>query len=125
MDDTDKTLVDAIVSGMANTNAKKVPAVAIFLPSFLLVIFFYPVWNNLKRYAVIYRSLEGIHAAVVGIMIGATVFLMQDLHVFNSSFTQEQLVNLLVIGISFVLLAFSKLPAPFIPLLCMCLGWLV
>jgi chromate transporter len=100
-------------------------AIAIFLPSFLLVIFFYPVWNNLKRYAIIYRSLEGIHAAVVGIMIGATLYLMKDLHLFDGSLIQEQLINMIVIATSFILLAYSKLPAPFIPLICMCLGWFV
>ena len=44
-------------------------AIAIFLPSALLVLFFFPVWHNLKKYAVIYRSLEGINAGIVGIMI--------------------------------------------------------
>ncbi|HVX52392.1 MAG TPA: chromate transporter, partial [Chitinophagaceae bacterium] len=31
-------------------------ALALFTPSALLVLFFFPVWNNLKRYVVIYRS---------------------------------------------------------------------
>lgn len=53
-------------------------AVAIFLPSALLVLFFFPVWQYLKKYAVIYRSLEGIHAAVVGIMAGSTCYLITD-----------------------------------------------
>ena len=52
--------------------------VAIFLPSALLVLFFFPVWQYLKKYAVIYRSLEGINAAVVGIMAGATCYLITD-----------------------------------------------
>ena len=47
-------------------------SVAIFLPSALFVLFFFPIWNNLKKYAAVYRSLEGINAAVVGIMIAAT-----------------------------------------------------
>ncbi len=50
--------------------------IAIFLPSALLVLFFFPVWNYLKRYAVVYRSLEGINAAVVGIMIASTLYIM-------------------------------------------------
>ncbi|MGR9847944.1 chromate transporter, partial [Escherichia coli] len=53
-------------------------SIAIFLPSVLLVLFFFPVWHNLKKYAVIYRSLEGINAAVVGIMAGATAYLLKD-----------------------------------------------
>lgn len=45
---------------------------ALRLPSALLVLFFYPIWHNLKKYMVIYRSLEGINAVVVGIMIAST-----------------------------------------------------
>src|SRR6185436_10160479 len=48
--------------------------IAIFLPSALLVLFFFPIWNNLKKYAAVYRSLEGINAVVVGIMIGSTIY---------------------------------------------------
>lgn len=46
--------------------------IGIFLPSALLVLFFFPIWNNLKKYAAVYRSLEGINAVVVGIMVGST-----------------------------------------------------
>ncbi len=53
--------------------------VAIFLPSALLVLFFFPVWSNLKKYTVIYRSLEGINAAVVGIITGSCIFLIIDI----------------------------------------------
>jgi chromate transporter len=51
-------------------------SLGIFLPSFLIVLFFFPIWQNLKKYAIFYRSLEGIYAAVVGIMLGATLQLM-------------------------------------------------
>jgi len=54
-------------------------SVSIFLPSALLVLFFFPVWENLKKYAVIFRALEGINASVVGIMTGATLFLMKTI----------------------------------------------
>ena len=53
--------------------------IAIFLPSALLVLFFFPIWNNLKKYAAVYRSLEGINAVVVGIMIGSTFYIMKDI----------------------------------------------
>jgi chromate transporter len=51
-------------------------SLGIFLPSFLIVLFFFPIWQNLKKYAIFYRSLEGIYAAVVGIMLGATLQLI-------------------------------------------------
>ncbi|HXP50377.1 MAG TPA: chromate transporter, partial [Bacteroidia bacterium] len=54
-------------------------SVAIFLPAALLVLFFYPVWHNFKKYVVVYRALEGINAVVVGLMTGATIYLLKDI----------------------------------------------
>ncbi|MCW3087150.1 MAG: chrA [Sediminibacterium sp.] len=100
--------------------------IAIFLPSALLVLFFFPVWQNLKKYAVIYRSLEGINAAVVGIMAGATCYLIQD--TFLSALVQGQMMGiwdlLIVIG-TFLLLNLKRIPAPFIVLGCLLMGWLL
>lgn len=101
-------------------------AIAIFLPSALLVLFFFPVWNNLKRYAVIYRSLEGINAAVVGIMAGATCYLIKDS--FLNSLIQAEAVgiwDLVVVIVTFLLLSSHKIPAPLIVLGCLIMGWLV
>lgn len=61
-----------------------VASIGVFLPSFLIVLFFFPIWQKLKKYALFYRSLEGIYAAVVGIMLGATFYLLKDI-VFNLS----------------------------------------
>lgn len=101
-------------------------AIAIFLPSALLVLFFFPVWHNLKRYAVIYRSLEGINAAVVGIMAGATCYLIKDS--FLSSLIHAETVgiwDLVVVIVTFLLLSSHKIPAPLIVLGCLVMGWLV
>ena len=101
-------------------------AIGIFLPSALLVLFFFPVWHNLKKYAVIYRSLEGINASVVGIMFGATMYLMKDI-VFEKLWSNQiaWTYNLGVIIATFLILAYSKIPAPFIVLACLLLGWLI
>ncbi|MCA6452309.1 MAG: chromate transporter, partial [Chitinophagaceae bacterium] len=90
-------------------------AIGIFLPSALLVLFFFPVWHNLKKYAVIYRSLEGINAAVVGIMAGATCYLIKD--TFLSSLIQAEAIgiwDLMIVIITFLLLNSNKIPAPLI-----------
>lgn len=103
-----------------------VGAIAIFLPSALLVLFFFPVWHNLKKYAVIYRSLEGINAAVVGIMAGATCYLIKD--TFLASLIHAEPIgywNLLIVTATFFLLNSHKIPAPFIVVACLLLGWLV
>ncbi len=97
-------------------------SIAIFLPSLLLVLFFFPVWHNLKKYAVIYRSLEGINAAVVGIMVGSTVFLMKDLYLDISVGDVLPFVNLSVIVGTFLILTFTKIRPPFIAIGCLLLG---
>lgn len=101
-------------------------SIAIFLPSALLVLFFFPVWHNLKRYAVIYRSLEGINAAVVGIMAGATCYLVQD--TFLGPLISGKMIgiwDLLIVIATFLLLSSNKIAAPFIVLGCLLLGWLL
>jgi chromate transporter len=88
----------------------------------LLVLFFYPVWNNLKRYAVVYRSLEGIHAVVVGIMAASCLYVLKDI-----SFGVVQLTGFLngatVLG-TFVVLYATRVPSPYVVLACLALGWL-
>lgn len=56
-----------------------IASIGVFLPSFIIVLFFFPIWQMLKRYAIFYRSLEGVYAAVVGIMFGATIYLIKDM----------------------------------------------
>jgi len=97
-------------------------SIAIFLPSALLVLFFFPVWQNLKKFVVVYRSLEGINAAVVGIMIAATLYLLKDISIM--SLNTLSLINISVIIGTFLLLQYSKIPAPLIVLLCLFFGLL-
>lgn len=98
---------------------------AIFLPSVLLVLFFFPVWNNLKKYVVIYRSLEGINAAAVGIITGATFYLMKDISMNLSTGNTLNILNPLVILSTLALLLFTRLSSPFIVLFCLILGLLI
>ena len=95
--------------------------VAIFLPSALLVLFFYPIWNNLKKYAAVYRSLEGINAAVVGIMFASTFFIMKDISLIEAKTISA--INLSVIIGTFLLLSYTRIPAPLIVAACLFLGY--
>ncbi len=99
-------------------------AIGIFLPSALLVLFFFPVWHNLKKYAVIFRSLEGINAAVVGIMTGATMYLIKAT-LFGEIWNNKPigLLDIVIIIATFYLLQFTKLRAPFIVIACLLLGF--
>jgi len=96
-------------------------SIAIFLPSALLVLFFFPIWNNLKKYAVVYRSLEGINAAVVGIMIASTLYIMKDISLVGA--TAGSLINISVIVTTFLLLQFTKIAPPLIVATCILLGY--
>ncbi len=92
-------------------------SVAIFLPSLLLVLFFYPIWSILKKYVVVFRAMEGINAVVVGIMWGATFLLFLSVP-FNW-------YNVIALLITFLILQFTRIPSPLIVLLFLLLGWLL
>jgi chromate transporter len=96
-------------------------SVAIFLPSALLVLFFFPIWHNLKKYAVVYRALEGINAVVVGIIIAATFYMMKDI---SNTGWQVIFLNIAVVIGTWLFLTYSKLPTPVIVLTCLLLGWI-
>ncbi len=95
--------------------------IAIFLPSALLVLFFFPVWQYLRKYVVVYRALEGINAVVVGIMWAATLYLLKDVSI--ASFNTLSILNIGVIAGTFLVLQFTKIPAPFVVVFCLGMGW--
>jgi chromate transporter len=97
-------------------------AVAIFLPSLLLVLFFYPIWNNLKKYTVVYRSLEGIKAATVGLMVASAFYVARDISILELNTISY--LNLIVILSTTILLSTTKIPPPVIALVCLLLGWI-
>lgn len=96
--------------------------VAIFLPSALLVLFFFPIWHNIKKYVVVYRALEGINAVVVGIMFAASFYMMKDVSLVG--FNTINFVNIALIVATTLLLLFTRLAAPVIVFMCLLLGWL-
>lgn len=95
--------------------------IAIFLPSALLVLFFFPIWSHLKKYAAVYRSLEGINAVVVGIMIAATFYMMKDISLMEAK--TISFLNLGVILGTFTLLKYTRIPSPIIVVVCLMLGY--
>ena len=122
--------VAAYTGGMAMRSKGKhmqllgciIGTLGIFLPSALLVLFFYPVWHNLKKYVVVYRALEGINAVVVGIMWAATLYLMKDISITNLQ--TVSFLNIAVITGTFAILQFTNIRSPFIVIGCLLLGWI-
>lgn len=120
--------IAAFTGGIALQNEGKkmqvlgciIGGVAIFLPSLLLILFFFPVWQYLKKYVVVHRGLEGINAVVVGLMWGSTIYLLRDIS--TTAFNMVTIINIAVIPGTFLALKLTKIPAPIIVLLCLVLG---
>jgi len=95
--------------------------ISIFLPSALLVLFFFPIWSYLKKYAAVYRSIEGINAAVVGILIAATLYIMKDISIIQVK--TVSFINVATILGTFLLLNYTRVPSPIVVVLCLGLGY--
>jgi chromate transporter len=122
--------VGSFVGGMALKDGGKkmqllgciIGSVALFLPSALLVLFFFPVWQYLKKFIVVFRALEGINAVVVGFMWAATLYLLNSINLSSLNF--YSISSLLIIIATFVVLRFTKIPAPAIVIAGILLGWI-
>jgi chromate transporter len=85
-----------------------VAAAGIFLPGTFMIFFVIRFWEKLKKYRVVKASLEGINAASSGLVIAAAFLLFQPI---------EENANIINIGFlvgTFILLMFTRVPAPFI-----------
>jgi len=98
-----------------------VATLAVFLPSTLLLFFLFPIYENLKHHVIIFRALEGINSAIVGIIWASGIFLFRTI-AFDHDLSFEW-TNLVVAIITFCLLYFSKVPAPLIVVGWLLLGW--
>lgn len=89
--------------------------IAVFLPGTLLIFFVYPIWNQIKAYPIVYRSLDGIIAVAIGFVWAAAIFMMMPYlnqlldttGVYSISFIEI----LLVLGLTIVYLQYTKWPS--------------
>ena len=81
-------------------------AAGIFLPGTFLIFFVIRFWENLKRYRAVRASLEGITAASAGLVAAAAVIMFQPL--------ENSIMNFSVVIVTYCLLAFTRIPSPFI-----------
>jgi chromate transporter len=77
--------------------------VAIFLPSFLLIIGAFPFWSELRRNRSMQAALRGINAAVVGLLVAALYRPVWMSAIFASA---DFILGL----VAFLLLAFWRVP---------------
>jgi chromate transporter len=100
-------------------------ATGIFLPTFLLVIFFYPFWENIQQYGRVQNTMAGVSAAVVGIMTASIIYLFKDTVI--SFFDKPILDTILFFAVfcsTFFLLYYTRISAPLIALGCLLLGFI-
>lgn len=97
----------------------------IFLPSFLIGVFLFPLWENLHRYSILQRLMNGLNATVVGIMLASIVYLTKDTiaPLQQQSFTNA-LMFFSVMSATYFLLTYTKVKAPLIAIGCLLLGFL-
>ncbi|ELR69714.1 Chromate transport protein ChrA [Fulvivirga imtechensis AK7] len=93
-----------------------VASIGIFLPGTFLIFFVIRFWEGLKKYRIIKASLEGINAASSGMVVAAAVLMFLPL--------ESNVQNIAVIAGTFVVLVFTKIPAPVIILLGLGAGFL-
>ena len=92
--------------------------IAIFAPSFLLVMGALPFWENLRQNLRTRAALSGINAAVVGLLVAA---LYQP--VWTSAVLEAKDFGLALVAL--VALIFWKLPAWLVVMSCGAAGWLL
>jgi chromate transporter len=83
-----------------------------------LLLFLFPVYQNIKQHVVIYRSLEGINAVIVGVIWASGIILFMEINKTGFDF-----MSLVVVVITFCMLQFTRIPAPLIVLGWLLLGW--
>ncbi|MBO6515614.1 MAG: chromate transporter [Bacteroidia bacterium] len=100
-----------------------VGSIGIFLPGTLMIFFVYPIWDSIKNYKIIRRSLDGVIAASSGLVLAAGYLLFLPV-AFNwkvensfhyTNLQEHDFVNYFDIGLIVVLsilLRRFKIPAP-------------
>ena len=89
----------------------------IFLPGLLLIFFVYPVWDEVRKIRAIRIALRGINAVAGGMIAVAAVILLQA--------TGFELQYLVMTGITLLILATRKIPAPVVVVIALAAGFLV
>ena len=90
-----------------------------------MVLFFFPIWQNLKKYAIFYRSLEGIYAAVVGIMLGAMLYFIKDILIDINLLSSFTLMSYLFVLVASTYLIYThKIASQWIVVMTIALGFL-
>lgn len=90
---------------------------AIFLPGVLLIWFVYPIWQQIREINVIQTAIGGMTPVATGFVITAAIKLMMEIH--------WSVPHVSICALVAVLLLSKKVPAPFIVLAVLVIGFLM
>ncbi|MBC7426036.1 MAG: chromate transporter, partial [Bacteroidia bacterium] len=99
-----------------------VGTIAIFLPGTLMIFFVYPIWNQLKLYPIVNRSLDGIIAVAIGLVWSAACFMIMPMLTNTGPLI---ISNLVVMALTIGLLSFKKIPPLVIVILTILAGVII
>jgi len=88
--------------------------IGIFLPGTLLIFFIYPIWNQLKNYPIIHRSLEGINSVSAGLLVGAAFIFIVSVSLSKETGEVFNYTNIIITVLTSALLFMKKIPSPII-----------
>lgn len=99
--------------------------IAVFMPGTLMVLFAYPIYNQLQAHRSIRLALDGIFAAAVGFILSAALsinyYFWRGFEISN----QNHLLNMGVFALTLIMLLSKKMPTPLIVLFMILMGWLL
>ncbi|HSI91344.1 MAG TPA: chromate efflux transporter [Adhaeribacter sp.] len=97
----------------------------IFLPGTFLIFFVIRFWNGLKKYRVVKASLEGINAVSSGMVVAAAILLFHPIETdWETVGYLLASLNVGIVIVTFCLLLWTRVPAPFIILFGLLLGFI-
>ncbi|WP_242921399.1 chromate efflux transporter [Pontibacter liquoris] len=94
-----------------------VATLGIFLPGTFLIFFVIRFWDELKKYRVVRASLEGISAVSSGMVVAAAIQLYHPI--------PNTPLNFGIVATTFLLLLFTRVPAPVLILTGLLLGFVL
>lgn len=95
----------------------------IFLPGTFLIFFVIKFWAELKKFRAVRASLEGISAVGSGLVIAAVILLLGSIDTNINAY--NGIINLSIIGITFLILLSEKVPAPLLIIIGLLAGFIL
>ncbi len=122
-------IIMAPQGGWAQILGILIGAVFIFLPGVLLILFLFPIYQNLKYHVLIFRALEGIRAVITGILWGSVVIIAKKTlyePLLLETLSPVMAIIYVLLGVlSYVLLRYKVVSPQYIVVMALALGILL